>query len=74
MFHKSWIPVWLVLILVFIGFGDKFLPQPLSGASYKTRTTINNVMMSSFKLWTPKTNPHNRTERALEEQEAGKKP
>ncbi len=66
MFHKSWIPIYLVLILIFIGFGDKFLPQPLSGASYQTRTTLNSWMVASFKIWQPKTRPNERTEKAID--------
>jgi hypothetical protein len=33
-------------VLVFIAYGDSFLPQPLSDASYNTRTTINNLLTS----------------------------
>ena len=35
-------------ILVFIAYGDLFLPKPLSNASYYTRTKINNVLLGSF--------------------------
>ncbi len=72
MLHKSTIPIVLMLGLIFIGFGDKFLPQPLSVASYRTRTTINQWMMATVRLWQPKTNPHARTERAIEREEKGK--
>jgi hypothetical protein len=37
-----------LLLLIFIGFGDKFLPQPLSGASWQTRTTINQWLLGLF--------------------------
>lgn len=30
-------------ILVFIAYGDAFLPKPLSDASFTTRTTINKI-------------------------------
>jgi len=72
MFHKSAIPVWLALILVFVGFGDKFLPQPLSGASYNTRTAINQWMTGSFQVWQPKAKPYDRTEQELKDQEKNK--
>ncbi|WP_421658520.1 hypothetical protein [Leptothermofonsia sp. ETS-13] len=72
MFRKSTIPIVLVLGLIFIGFGDRFLPQPLSSASYRTRTTINQWMMATMRLWQPKTNPYARTERAIEREEKGK--
>lgn len=38
-----------VYIIIFVAYGDSFLPKPLSTASYKTRTTINNVLLGSFK-------------------------
>jgi hypothetical protein len=73
MFRKSTIiPILLLLAVVFVGFGDRFLPPPLSTASFRTRTSLNQWMTSSFKLWQPKTNPHQRTERAIEQQEKGK--
>jgi hypothetical protein len=33
-------------ILVFIAYGDAFLPQPLSDASYNTRTNITKILTS----------------------------
>ncbi|MDY7015079.1 MAG: hypothetical protein SVX43_16080 [Cyanobacteriota bacterium] len=56
----------ILLILIFIGLGDKFLPQPLSGASLKTRTAINNFMLGLF----PKKefeNPNEQRERQIED-------
>lgn len=35
-------------ILVFIAYGDSFLPEPLADASYQTRTRINNVLKGAF--------------------------
>lgn len=69
---KAAIPILLILALVFVGFGDQFLPQPLSSASYNTRVALDRWMTGSFKLWQPKANPNARTERALEQQESGK--
>ena len=37
-----------VFVLVFIGYGDSFLPEPLSGASLTTRTKINEFLRGSF--------------------------
>ena len=71
---KAAIPLFLMLALVFIGFGDQFLPQPLRSASYNTRIALNGWMTGSFKLWQPKADPNARTERALEQQESGKSP
>jgi hypothetical protein len=69
---KSALPALLVLALIFIGFGDQFLPQPLKSASYKTRTALNQMMESSFKVWQPKSKPYGRTEKALDDAEKGK--
>jgi hypothetical protein len=71
---KTAIPIVLILGLVFVGFGDQFLPQPLRSASYKTRVALDNWMTGSFKLWQPKADPNARTERAVEQQEKGEKP
>jgi hypothetical protein len=38
----------ILLILIFIALGDQFLPQPLSGASLKTRTAINDFILGFF--------------------------
>jgi len=72
--HKSIIPILLVLALIFIGFGDQFLPQPLKGASYRTRTALNQMMESSFRFWEPKGKPYERTEKAIDDAEKGKNP
>lgn len=71
---KAAIPILLILALVFIGFGDQFLPKPLNSASYNTRVALDRWMTGSFKLWQPKANPNARTERAVEQQESGKNP
>ncbi|MGA7938248.1 MAG: hypothetical protein WCA35_32155 [Kovacikia sp.] len=71
---KSAIPILLVLALIFIGFGDQFLPQPLKSASYKTRTALNQMMASSFKIWQPKSKPYERTEKTLDNIEKGNNP
>lgn len=72
MFHKSMIPIYLLLALLFVGLGDKFLPQPLSGMSYNTRTTLNQWMTGSFQVWQPKTKPHERTQEEIQRQEKNK--
>lgn len=71
---KAAIPIFLILALVFIGFGDQFLPKPLNSASYNTRVALDRWMTDSFKPWQPKVNPNARTERAVEQQESGKGP
>jgi hypothetical protein len=71
---KAAIPIFLMLALVFIGFGDQFLPQPLRSASFKTRVALNNLITGSFKPGHFKADPNARTERAIEQQESGKSP
>jgi hypothetical protein len=63
---------WIILFaLLFITLGDRILPQPLSGASFKTRTTLNQFVVGLFPGWKPKTNPYERTEKAVKQQEEG---
>lgn len=38
-----------LLLIVFIGFGDKFLPTPLKEASFNTRSTITNILSAEKK-------------------------
>lgn len=53
-------------LFVFLLFGD-FLPQPLRSASQQTRNGMNEAVYSLFPSWRPKTNPYERTEKAIEE-------
>lgn len=70
--HRKTASTWFILLsLIFIGFGDIFLPKPLSTASFQTRTKINEFIIGLFPGWEPKSNPYSRTERALEETEKG---
>lgn len=69
--HVYFIP--LVLLLVFIGFGDRFLPNPLAKASVQTRTTINKWIIGLF----PSSdgdgmNPNKDIESEIEKLEKGK--
>ncbi len=54
------------LTLVFVGFGDAFLPKPLSTASLDARTQVNRFMISLFPYMSPIDNPHRRTEGEIE--------
>lgn len=71
MFRGPNLALFLLLALVFVGIGDRFLPQPLSGASFKTRTAVNQWMVGLIPNWQPKTRPHERTNRAIEREEKG---
>jgi hypothetical protein len=48
-------------ILVFIAYGDAFLPQPLSDASHITRTKINNFLRGAFLEDVLENNKYNNT-------------
>ncbi|WP_017292380.1 hypothetical protein [Geminocystis herdmanii] len=37
-----------VYMIVFVAYGDKFLPSPLSDFSANTRNTINGTLMGAF--------------------------
>lgn len=37
-----------IYILIFVAYGDRFLPSPLKQWSYNTRETINGVLVGSF--------------------------
>jgi hypothetical protein len=63
----------IVLSLVFIGFGDSFLPKPLSTTSRDTRNALNGFVIGLFPTWQPKTKPNQRTEKAIEDTEKGSK-
>ena len=67
MFNKGNFTLLIIFLLIFIGFGDSFLPKPLNNASFQTRTTINNFILGMFPTWRPKVNPQQRTEKAIEE-------
>ena len=34
--------------IIFIAYGDRFLPPPMSQWSYTSRTTINQILLGSF--------------------------
>lgn len=60
------------ILLVFVSVGDLFLPEPLKSASKETKSAINDIvvgMLPKKKL----ANPHERTEKAVEEFEKGVK-
>ncbi|MBD1822286.1 hypothetical protein H6F51_07220 [Cyanobacteria bacterium FACHB-DQ100] len=64
---RNKIPVgFLVLFsIVFIGFGDQFLPSEVGRYSFQARSTIDQLLVNAFPSWQPKTNPHRRTEEAV---------
>jgi hypothetical protein len=65
---RSKTPVGLILLvgLVFVGFGDQFLPPEIGRYSLQTRSSIDQFFINTFPQWKPKTKPHQRTEDAVE--------
>jgi len=67
-------PLILLVAIAFVGFGDSFLPKPLSTASRQTRDSLNKIVGGVVPNWAPKTKPNQRTEDALkQEMEQGTK-
>jgi len=58
------------LALLFILIGDRLLPEPLSAVSQNTRTSINQFLIGLFPEREP-TDPYQRTEEAIKQQEQG---
>jgi hypothetical protein len=70
MSRKPTFTFFLLLVLVFIGFGDRFLPKPLSTYSAQTRDRLNETIVNLFpnvKIGSP----HQRTEEAIQKEEKG---
>ena len=62
----------LLLSVLFVGIGDRILPEPLKSASFNTRETINKNLIGLFPNRKSKLKPHERTRKAIEEVEGGK--
>lgn len=71
---RSKFPVAFILLvgLVYVGFGDQFLPPAIGRSSFQIRATINNALVGMFPSWRPKTNPNQRTEDAVQNLEQRK--
>lgn len=68
---KPWLILSSILFLVFVLLGDRFLPEPLGPASAQTRVTLNKFFVGLIPQWERKTNPYERTEEALEQEQGG---
>lgn len=64
---RSKFPFALVLLLglIYVGFGDRFLPSEIGRYSLQTRSAIDTALVGLFPSWRPKTNPHKRTNDAI---------
>lgn len=45
--------------IIFIAYGDRFLPPPMSNWSYTSRTSINQILLGSFPGDAIKNNKYN---------------
>lgn len=72
MFKNPSILLVLLLSVLFVGIGDRVLPEPLKSASFNTRETINKNLIGLFPSRKPKLKPHERTRKAIEEVENAK--
>ncbi len=63
------VPV-LVVVLVFIGFGDRFLPAPLSTVSASSRAQIDNFVKGLFTGFSTY-NRYHKTEEMIRQAERG---
>lgn len=59
---KTIVSLLFFLVLVFIGFGDVLLPEPLGTASATARSQVNQFIIGLFPYVAPVENPHQRTE------------
>lgn len=64
---RSKIPVGFLFLIsvVFIGFGDQFLPPVIGRYSVQARNSIDQLLVNAFPHWQPKTDPYRRTEDAI---------
>lgn len=65
---NSLLKVSLVLSVLFIGFGDRVLPQPMSATSVQARESVNQFLIKLFPEWQP-ANPTAQTEKENQKQE-----
>jgi hypothetical protein len=55
----------LLIMVVFIGVGDRFLPKPLNTMSFNTRNAINQALMGLSPKLKPQ-KPNAETEKAVD--------
>jgi hypothetical protein len=72
---RNRIPFGLILLLglVYIGFGDQFLPTSIGRYSFQARSSLDQMLVAAFPSWRPKTDPQQRTREAIQETEKEQK-
>jgi hypothetical protein len=63
-----------LLSLVYIGFGDQFLPRSIGQYSTQIRSSFDDMLVANFPSWRPKTQPNARTQEAIRNTESDKAP
>jgi len=54
-----------MLSVIFIGFGDQFLPSASGRYGFQARSSIDQLLVNAFPNWQLETNPYRRTEEAI---------
>ncbi len=71
---KPWLILSSVLFITFVLVGDRLFPKSSLGtASAQTRVTLNQFMIGLIPKWERKSNPYERTEEAIKQEESGGK-
>jgi hypothetical protein len=70
---RNKIPFGLILLLglIYIGFGDQFLPLSIGRYSFQARSSLNQMLVGAFPSWRPKADPQQRTREAIQQTEKG---
>ncbi len=63
-----------LLTLVYVGFGDQFLPGSIGQYSTQLRARFDDMLVAGFPSWRPKSQPNARTQEAIKNLENGKAP
>jgi hypothetical protein len=73
---RSKLPVGFLLLLglIYVGFGDQFLPPAIGRYSLQARNALDTGLVGLFPSWRPKTAPNKRTTDAIESLENKSKP
>ncbi|NJR49077.1 MAG: hypothetical protein HC780_05380 [Leptolyngbyaceae cyanobacterium CSU_1_3] len=68
---RNRLPIGFILLfsLIYIGFGDQFLPSSIGRYSFQARSSIDQVLVGMFPSWRPRTNPNARTQEAVRQTE-----
>ena len=61
----------LLFSLIYVGFGDQFLPPAIGQYSFQARRSLDGMMIGVFPEWRPKTSHYDRTQDAIQKTEQG---